>query len=77
MVVRPSGGFYGTIGGGALNIQGLHIDLVRAPEQLDEVIATIGPKTVLSVGVVDGRNIWKTDLKNGYRPRSTCRRQTW
>ena len=46
-----------------LNIQGLHVDLVRAPEQLDEVIAVIGPKTVLSVGVVDGRNIWKTDLK--------------
>lgn len=46
-----------------LHIQGLHIDLVRAPEQLDQVIAAIGPKTVLSVGVVDGRNIWKTDLK--------------
>jgi 5-methyltetrahydropteroyltriglutamate--homocysteine methyltransferase len=47
-----------------LNIQGLHIDLVRAPEQLDQVIAAIGPKTVLSVGVVDGRNIWKTNLHN-------------
>jgi 5-methyltetrahydropteroyltriglutamate--homocysteine methyltransferase len=46
-----------------LQIQGLHVDLVRAPEQLDEVITAIGPKTVLSVGVVDGRNIWKTDLK--------------
>jgi len=46
-----------------LNIQGLHVDLVRAPGQLDEVISAIGPKTVLSVGVVDGRNIWKTDLK--------------
>jgi 5-methyltetrahydropteroyltriglutamate--homocysteine methyltransferase len=47
-----------------LNIQGLHIDLVRSPEQLDQVIAAIGPKTVLSVGVVDGRNIWKTNLQN-------------
>jgi 5-methyltetrahydropteroyltriglutamate--homocysteine methyltransferase len=46
-----------------LHIQGLHVDLVRAPGQLDNVIAAIGPKTVLSVGVVDGRNIWKTDLK--------------
>ena len=46
-----------------LNIQGLHVDLVRAPEQLDQVIAAIGPKTVLSAGVVDGRNIWKTNLK--------------
>jgi 5-methyltetrahydropteroyltriglutamate--homocysteine methyltransferase len=45
-----------------LNIQGLHIDLVRAPEQLHEVISAVGPKTVLSLGVVDGRNIWKTNL---------------
>ena len=45
-----------------LHIQGLHIDLVRAPEQLKQVIGAIGPKTVLSLGVVDGRNIWKTDL---------------
>jgi len=45
-----------------LQIQGLHVDLVRASEQLEKVIAAIGPKTVLSVGVVDGRNIWKTNL---------------
>ena len=45
-----------------LHIQGLHIDLVRAPGQLKQVIGAIGPKVVLSIGVVDGRNIWKTDL---------------
>ncbi|KAI1000175.1 putative 5-methyltetrahydropteroyltriglutamate--homocysteine methyltransferase [Podosphaera aphanis] len=45
------------------NIYALHIDLVRSPEQLDTVISSIGPKTKLSVGVVDGRNIWKTNLK--------------
>jgi len=45
-----------------LHIHGLHIDLVRAPEQLDPVISALGPHKVLSVGVVDGRNIWKTDL---------------
>lgn len=39
----------------------LHIDLVRAPQQLDEVIAALPPKTSLSLGVVDGRNIWKND----------------
>ncbi|KFY05544.1 hypothetical protein V492_08465 [Pseudogymnoascus sp. VKM F-4246] len=44
-------------------IYGLHVDLVRNPEQLDEVVKALGPKTVLSVGVVDGRNIWKTNLK--------------
>ncbi|PHH63277.1 hypothetical protein CDD81_6134 [Ophiocordyceps australis] len=44
-------------------IFGLHIDLVRNPEQLETVISALGPKTVLSIGVVDGRNIWKTNMK--------------
>ncbi|KFY23677.1 hypothetical protein V493_05709 [Pseudogymnoascus sp. VKM F-4281 (FW-2241)] len=45
------------------DIYGLHVDLVRNPEQLDEVVKALGPKTILSAGVVDGRNIWKTNLK--------------
>ncbi|MDH5721799.1 MAG: 5-methyltetrahydropteroyltriglutamate--homocysteine S-methyltransferase [Alphaproteobacteria bacterium] len=49
-----------------LKVAGLHVDLMRAPEQIDDVIKAISngifnDKT-LSVGVVDGRNIWKTDL---------------
>lgn len=47
-------------------VQGLyavHIDLVRNPEQFETVIDALGPKQVLSLGVVDGRNIWKTNLK--------------
>lgn len=45
------------------DIYAVHVDLVRNPEQLDTVVGALGPKTVLSVGVVDGRNIWKTNLK--------------
>ncbi|KAG6274362.1 homocysteine methyltransferase Met26 [Claviceps purpurea] len=45
------------------DIYAVHIDLVRNPEQLETVASAIGSKTVLSVGVVDGRNIWKTNLK--------------
>ncbi|KAJ9138631.1 5-methyltetrahydropteroyltriglutamate-homocysteine S-methyltransferase [Pleurostoma richardsiae] len=45
------------------DIHALHIDLVRNPEQLDTVLAALGPKTILSAGVVDGRNIWKTNFK--------------
>ncbi|PWN99470.1 putative MET6-methionine synthase [Tilletiopsis washingtonensis] len=46
-----------------LPIAGLHIDLDRAPEQLDAVLAAVkDKKTVLSLGLVSGRNIWKTDL---------------
>ena len=41
----------------------VHVDLVRHPEQFDVVVGALGPKQVLSVGVVDGRNIWKTNFK--------------
>ncbi|KAI5212068.1 hypothetical protein AUEXF2481DRAFT_60760 [Aureobasidium subglaciale EXF-2481] len=45
------------------NIHALHVDLVRNPEQLQQVIDHLGPKQILSAGVVDGRNIWKTNFK--------------
>lgn len=45
-----------------LPVGGLHVDLVRAPEQLAEVLAVLTAEKVLSAGVVDGRNIWRTDL---------------
>ncbi|EPQ29617.1 uncharacterized protein PFL1_02836 [Pseudozyma flocculosa PF-1] len=47
-----------------LPVAGLHIDLDRAPQQLDEVLSTFASsKLVISLGLVSGRNIWKTDLK--------------
>ncbi|HXF96782.1 MAG TPA: 5-methyltetrahydropteroyltriglutamate--homocysteine S-methyltransferase [Gemmatimonadales bacterium] len=46
----------------ALPVQGLHVDLVRAPGQLDALLARWTPGRVLSLGVVDGRNVWRTDL---------------
>ncbi|WP_418124025.1 5-methyltetrahydropteroyltriglutamate--homocysteine S-methyltransferase [Chryseobacterium sp. PTM-20240506] len=45
-----------------LPVDALHIDLVRASEQLDEVINAIPETLILSLGVVDGRNIWKNDF---------------
>ncbi|KAH7929404.1 cobalamin-independent methionine synthase [Leucogyrophana mollusca] len=46
-----------------LPVAGLHIDLSRAPGQLDEVIAAIkSTPIILSLGVVSGRNIWKADF---------------
>ncbi|SEW54526.1 5-methyltetrahydropteroyltriglutamate--homocysteine S-methyltransferase [Chitinophaga arvensicola] len=44
-----------------LPAQALHIDLVRAPEQLDTLLAALPEDKLLSLGVVDGRNIWKND----------------
>ena len=46
----------------SLPVSGLHVDLVRAPEQLDAILTALPGNTVLSVGVVDGRNIWRADL---------------
>lgn len=47
----------------SLPIDVLHIDLVRCPEQLDEVLKTIPETLSLSLGIVDGRNIWKNDFQ--------------
>jgi 5-methyltetrahydropteroyltriglutamate--homocysteine methyltransferase len=47
----------------SLPVCALHIDLVRCPEQLEEVLTSIPEKMTLSLGVVDGRNIWKNDLQ--------------
>ena len=46
----------------ALPVDGLHVDLVRAPEQLDTVLAHLPATTLLSLGVIDGRNVWRADL---------------
>jgi 5-methyltetrahydropteroyltriglutamate--homocysteine methyltransferase len=46
----------------ALPVAGLHVDLVRAPSQLDAVVNALRPGSVLSAGVISGRNIWRTDL---------------
>lgn len=45
-----------------LPVAGLHIDAVRAPEEVARVVDWLPAHKVLSLGVVDGRNIWKTDL---------------
>jgi 5-methyltetrahydropteroyltriglutamate--homocysteine methyltransferase len=47
----------------SMPVEALHIDLVRAPQQLDNVLRLIDDKLILSLGVVDGRNIWKNDFK--------------
>ena len=46
----------------ALPVQGLHVDLVRAPQQLDTLLAAWPQGRVLSAGVIDGRNVWRADL---------------
>lgn len=45
----------------SLPVAGVHVDLVRGNDQLDEALQQAKGK-ILSVGVVDGRNIWKNNL---------------
>ena len=58
--------YFGGLGGNrdtalALPVAGMHLDLVRAPQQIDGLVDF--PKDrVLSLGIIDGRNIWRADL---------------
>ncbi len=45
-----------------LNTAGIHVDLVRGPNQLDDILPALRPEQLLSVGCVEGRNIWLTDF---------------
>ncbi|KXS37832.1 MAG: 5-methyltetrahydropteroyltriglutamate--homocysteine methyltransferase [Halomonadaceae bacterium T82-2] len=45
-----------------LPVDALHIDCVRAPDQLERVLDRLPAYKILSVGAIDGRNIWRADL---------------
>lgn len=45
-----------------LPVAGLHLDLCRAPEQLDCFLSPDFTDKVLSLGIIDGRNVWRADL---------------
>ncbi|QJI38442.1 5-methyltetrahydropteroyltriglutamate--homocysteine S-methyltransferase [Pseudomonas sp. ADAK13] len=46
-----------------LPVDGLHIDLVRAPDQYPVILDRLPAYKVLSLGVVNGRNVWRCDLE--------------
>ena len=46
----------------SLPVAGLHLDAVRGQAETARVLDNLPPYKVLSLGVVDGRNLWKTDL---------------
>ncbi|WP_394144258.1 5-methyltetrahydropteroyltriglutamate--homocysteine S-methyltransferase [Vibrio atypicus] len=45
-----------------LDVDGLHLDLSAAPNQLERVVNQLPKEWVLSAGVVNGRNVWRADL---------------
>src|SRR5262249_23157022 len=46
----------------ALPIAGLHVDLVRGPHQLDVLVERAPKSLVVSLGLIDGRNVWRSNL---------------
>ncbi len=44
-------------------VAAVHLDLARAPEQLDRALEAAPSGLTLSLGVVDGRNVWRSDLE--------------
>ncbi|MEH8019851.1 5-methyltetrahydropteroyltriglutamate--homocysteine S-methyltransferase [Rheinheimera metallidurans] len=59
--------YFGTLGDNLtltlnLPVAGIHFDAVRGKAELEQVVASLPSDKVLSLGVIDGRNIWKTDL---------------
>ncbi|UQO37737.1 5-methyltetrahydropteroyltriglutamate--homocysteine S-methyltransferase [Burkholderia cepacia] len=46
----------------SLPVDGLHVDAINARDEVDALVRELPAERVLSVGAINGRNIWKTDL---------------
>jgi len=46
-----------------LAVNGLHIDISADPKQLDTIVDALPKEWVLSVGAINGRNVWRADLE--------------
>ncbi|AXK63434.1 5-methyltetrahydropteroyltriglutamate--homocysteine S-methyltransferase [Burkholderia sp. IDO3] len=46
----------------SLPVDGLHIDAINGRDEIDALVRELPAERVLSVGAINGRNIWKTDL---------------
>ena len=57
-----------------LPVAGLHVDAVRAPQELLDIARRQPLDRELSVGIIDGRNIWRTDLDNALHTLRTVRK---
>ena len=64
----------------ALPVQGLHVDLVHGKDDIAELNSKIPADWLLSVGVINGRNVWRADLSNWFtrlQPLMGKRQQLW
>lgn len=46
-----------------LPVAGLHLDLVRGGSTLEDIVRRAPTHLALSLGIIDGRNIWRSDLQ--------------
>ena len=61
-------------------VQGLHIDCVHGSDNIYEIHKKLPLSLVLSLGVVNGRNVWRTDLYSWFKriqPIIDIREQLW
>ncbi|MBK0004115.1 5-methyltetrahydropteroyltriglutamate--homocysteine S-methyltransferase [Erwinia sp. S38] len=64
----------------ALPVQGLHVDLVHGKDDITLLNNNVPANWLLSVGVINGRNVWRADLSNWFerlRPLVAQRKQLW
>lgn len=52
----------------SLGAAGVHVDLVRALDQLDAGLDALKPEQTLSLGVVNGRNVWRVGADKALGP---------
>ncbi|WP_349844046.1 5-methyltetrahydropteroyltriglutamate--homocysteine S-methyltransferase [Pantoea dispersa] len=63
-----------------LPVQGLHVDLVHGKDDLQQLNQQIPADWLLSLGVINGRNVWRADLTRWFerlQPLTGQRQQLW
>jgi len=63
-----------------LPVQGLHVDLVHGKDDIAALNAKVPASWLLSVGVINGRNVWRADLDSWFtrlQPLVGKRQQLW
>ncbi|MDE3067751.1 MAG: 5-methyltetrahydropteroyltriglutamate--homocysteine S-methyltransferase [Verrucomicrobiota bacterium] len=58
-----------------LPVDALHVDAVRAPHELARVLESLPRRMILSVGVVNGRNVWRNDFADSLKLLEPARRK--
>lgn len=72
--------YFGELGENAdlafsLGMDGIHLDLIRGAGQLEQILQRLPAHMSLSLGLVDGRNIWKSDLESALKKVNATRQQ--